>query len=246
MNTSPVASAGISAIALLLSVFFVWSVDRAAPPLPPPRRRRRLALVAGGTALWLAVLAVAALSGLLSRFDLRPPPLAILMFVCLAAGVVLGLSRVGTWLGSGLPLWLLIGWQVFRLPLELVMHKAATDGVMPSALSFSGYNFDILTGSSALVLSLLLTRFRVPRALIVAWNALGIAALLMITVIAVLTAPFVRALGETQINSWVAYFPYVWLPGVMVASAVLCHVALSRRLLSEARSRRAALEHQAA
>lgn len=246
MPNSPVAAVGISVIAVLLSVFFVWAVDRAAPAVAPRERRRRLVLVAGGTLLWLAVLAAAAVSGALARFDLRPPPLALLMFASLAAGVVVGLSRVGAWLGSGLPLWLLIGWQAFRLPLELVMHRAAEDGLMPSALSFSGYNFDILTGSSALALSLLLTRFRVPRALIVAWNLLGIAALLMIAIIAVLTAPFVRALGEDQINSWVAYFPYVWLPGVMVASAVLCHVALTRRLLMEARSGRSRLGHQPA
>jgi hypothetical protein len=95
-----------------------------------------------------------------------------------------------------------------------------------------------MTGSSALLLSLLLTRYRVPRAILVAWNALGIAALVVIFVIAVLTAPFVRALGSDQINSWVAYFPYVWLPGVMVVSAIAGHVAVSRRLLAEARSER--------
>jgi len=246
MHTSPVAELGISVMALLLSAFFVWAVDRAAPLLAPPQRRRRLALVAGATTLWLALLALASLSGAVAHFELRPPPLAFLMFGSIAMGLALGFSRVGGWLASGLPLWLLVGWQAFRLPLELLIHRAAQDGVAPSALSFSGYNFDILTGSSALVLSLLLTRVRVPRLLIAAWNALGIAALLTIAVIAVLTAPFVRALGEGQINSWVAYFPYVWLPGVMVASAVAGHVAVSRRLLSEARSQPPRLDHQTA
>jgi hypothetical protein len=244
--SSPVAAAGISIMAVLLSVFFVCLVDRAAPRLAPPERRRRVAIVAGATALWLALLALAGLSGALAQFELRPPPLAFLMFGCIAGGLALGLSRVGGWLSSGLPLWLLVGWQAFRLPLELLIHRAAEDGVAPSALSYSGYNFDILTGSSALVLSVLLARLRVPRLLVLAWNALGIAALLTIVGIAVLTAPFVRALGEGQINSWVASFPYVWLPGVMVVSAIAGHVAVSRRLLSEARAQRPPLDHQTA
>jgi MFS family permease len=237
MPSSPVALVGIPLIAVILAVFFVWLVDRAAPTVAPAKRRRRIGLIAAGTLLWLAALALLALSGLLARFELRPPPLAILIAGCIAAGFGLGFSRVGGWLAQGLPLWLLVGWQAFRLPLELVMHQAAEDGLMPSALSFSGYNFDILTGSSALLLSLLLARYNLPRALVLAWNLLGIAALVMIAVIAVLTAPFIHALGNDQINSWVAYFPYVWLPGVMVVLAIAGHIAVSRRLLSEAREK---------
>jgi hypothetical protein len=236
----------MSLMAVFLSAFFVWAVDRAAPRLAPPKRRRRVVIVASATALWLALLALSGLSGALAQFELRPPPLAFLMFGSIAAGLLIGFSRVGSWLATGLPLSLLVSWQAFRLPLELLIHRAAEDGVAPSALSFSGYNFDILTGSSALVLGLLLTRFQLPRVLVLGWNALGIAALLNIAVIAVLTAPFVRALGEAQINWWVAYFPYVWLPGVMVASAVAGHVALSRRLLSEMRSQAPRLDQQAA
>lgn len=241
MHTSSVALVGIPVIAVLLAIFFVWAVDRAAPSASQRERQRRIGLVAGGTALWMALLALAALSGVLARFELRPPPAGLLVLGSIGAGFALGFSRVGGWLATGLPLWLLVGWQGFRLPLELVMHQAATDGLMPTALSFSGYNFDILTGSSALVLSVLLARTRVPRAFVVAWNALGITALVVIAGIAVLTAPFVRALGEDQINSWVAYFPYVWLPGVMVSSAVAGHIVVSRRLLAEGRSQRARL-----
>lgn len=242
MTDSPVAALGIPLIAVLLSLFFVWAVARAAPAASTAERLRRTLLVAGGTATWLGLLAVAALSGALARFDLRPPPYAGMMAACIAAGLVLGFSRVGGWLSAG-PLWLLVGCQAFRLPLELVMHRAAEDGLMPSALSFSGYNFDIVTGGTALLLSLVLTRYRVPRAVLVAWNALGIAALIAIAAIAVLTAPFLQALGPDQVNTWVAYFPYVWLPGVMVTGAILGHVVVSRRLFADARSERIRLDH---
>jgi hypothetical protein len=244
MVDSPVAALGIPLIALLLSLGFVWAVLHSAPSAAPAQQRARTLLVAGATALWLGLLAVVAESGLLARFDLRPPPLALFILGCLVAGLLLGFSRVGGWLSTGLPLWLLVGSQAFRLPLELVMHRAAEDGLMPSALSFSGYNFDILSGSSALLLAPLLARYRVPRALVMAWNALGIAALVNIFVIAVLTAPFVHALGPNQINDWVAYFPYVWLPGVMVLLAIAGHVVVSRRLLADIRRERPRLRHQ--
>jgi len=137
---------------------------------------------------------------------------------------------------------LLVGWHAFRLPLELVMHRAAEDGLMPKVMSFSGYNFDIVSGIVALSLALVMTRRSVPRAVLVAFNLLGIALLTVIVTVAMLATPLVRAFGETELNTWVAYFPYVWLPGVMVAGAVLGHVVLTRRLLMEARAERAGVE----
>ncbi|MDX1982954.1 MAG: hypothetical protein SFV51_21975 [Bryobacteraceae bacterium] len=36
------------------------------------------------------------------------------------------------------------------LPLELVMHHAAAEGRMPVQMSYSGWNFDIVTGITAI------------------------------------------------------------------------------------------------
>jgi ethanolamine transporter EutH len=80
-----------------------------------------------------------------------------------------------------------------------------------------------------LLLGLALSRGHVPRALVVAWNALGALLLAVIVSIAFLATPLVRAFGDTQINTWVTQFPYAWM-AMMVASALLGHVLVARKL----------------
>jgi hypothetical protein len=107
---------------------------------------------------------------------------------------------------------------------------------MPSLLSFAGWNFDIATGTLALPVAALVAAGRAPRWLVPAWNALGLAALAMIAVIAIGTAPFVQAFGPGQVNDWVAYLPFVYLPGVMVAAALVGHILVLRQLRQAAPS----------
>ena len=74
-----------------------------------------------------------------------PPPIMLLLVAMLLVVTATFFSRVGARFTT-LPLWILVGSQVFRLPLELVMHRASDVGLMPVQMSFSGWNFDILSG----------------------------------------------------------------------------------------------------
>lgn len=228
---------GIPGIALLLAALFVAGVHAAERrTFDGPRARRHTLLAALGVVGFLTFLAVLALTGVLARFDLRPPPLMLWMVSTLGSAVALGLSPLGKRL-SELPLVALVGFQAFRLPLELVMHRAAVEGVMPSVMSYGGYNFDIVSGATALVLGVALARGAVPKAVIVAWNVLGSVLLAVIVTVAFLATPLVRAFGEAQINAWITQFPYSWM-AVMVSGALLGHVVLARRLLAESRENR--------
>ena len=175
---------------------------------------------------WLAA------SASLARFDARPPALMLLLVTMVTLVVGLGLSKLGGRLARGLPLAALIGFQAFRLPLELVMHQAAREGLMPVQMSFAGWNFDIVTGASALVVAWLASRDRLPRWGAVAWNALGSTLLAVIVTIAVASTPLFAAFGSAPeaLNTWIAWPPYVWLPSILVAAALFGHVLLWRRL----------------
>jgi hypothetical protein len=118
------------------------------------------------------------------------------------------------------------------LPLELVMHQAAADGLMPSVMSFDGYNFDILSGVSAALVAPLIFAGKAPRWLVVAWNGLGSALLFAIGTIAMLASPVFRVFGEDQVNVWVTRFPYCWM-AVMVAAALFGHILVARKLTAE-------------
>jgi hypothetical protein len=140
-----------------------------------------------------------------------------------------------------LPVALLVGAQAFRLPLELVMHQAALEGTMPPQMTYSGSNFDIVTGATALLVGGMAARGRAPRWLLLVWNGLGSLLLANILLIAVASLPAVAAFGREpeRLNTWVAYFPYVWLPAGLVSTALLGHVLLWRRLLSRGMRARA-------
>jgi hypothetical protein len=195
--------------------------------------RRRALLAAGGMGAWMALTGVVASTGVLGRFDLRPPPMAGVFVGTMVLAVGFALSRFGKRLALGLPVSALVAFQAFRLPLELVMHQAADDGLMPSVMSFNGYNFDIVSGITAALVGVWFMVGRPPRGVLVAFNVLGSVLLLVVSTVAVLALPVFAAFGPEQLNVWVTRFPYVWM-AVMVGSALVGHVLLARRLLSDA------------
>ena len=100
-------------------------------------------------------------------------------------------------------------------------------------LSYSGYNLDIVTGAGAALLAALMAAgVRVPRAAVWIWNLWGIWCLIVITAVAIAGSPMVRAFGDDprHVNTWVLFFPYVWLPAVLVTLAVAGHVVVTRAL----------------
>jgi len=103
-------------------------------------------------------------------------------------------------------------------------------------MSFTGYNFDIVSGATALPLALLAWRRPLPRPLIALWNLTGQLLLIAIVIIAFAATPVFRAFGDDQLNTWVTEFPYVWI-AVAVAAALFGHVVTLRKLMAERRTR---------
>lgn len=231
------------AASLYVTIFFaLWpallvaglvTAARRAPlagesPTDAGRGATRLLL---GLCAWLALTGLLARAGLFTDFESRPPKLVLAVVVALVAVVMLARSRVGERL-STLPLWMLVGLQGFRLPLECVMHQAAAEGVMPVQMSFSGANFDVVTGALAVALAFALRRRALPAAVLWAFNLLGLALLATIVTIAIASTPMFRAFGEApeRVNTFVAYAPFVWLPTFLVPLALFGHLLLWRRL----------------
>jgi hypothetical protein len=224
-----ISALGIGGLATLIALVFVAVFSRG-------RREWRRRLAAGVGAVMFASAWLAA-RGHLARFDVDPPPMAILMPSVLVMGFSLGGSRLGAHVATTVPLSTLIGLQGFRLPLELVMHRAASVGIMPTELSYSGYNLDILTGLGACVLfALMRAGVGLPRWVLWGWNVWGWWSLAVITVVAITSSPMVRLFGNDprHMNTWVLYFPYVWLPVVLVTVALAGHVVITRALRASA------------
>ena len=226
-NASDLVTFGIPGLALVVVTLVGFGVHRFAGTRPA----LSFALVASA---WLLLSAILGLSGFLQDFTALPPRPLALMVPTLALPCWLAFSRAGARLASVTPLALLVGFQAFRLPLELVMHRAAVEGTMPPQMTYTGSNFDIVTGATALVIGVAALYRPLPRWLLLGWNTLGSGLLLAILVIAVASLPTFHAFGTEpqRLNTWVTYFPFVWLPAGLVSSALLGHLLLWRRLLS--------------
>jgi hypothetical protein len=226
---------GLSAVVILVAGALVRIASRAAGDgAAAAASLQRRFFVA--TLAWVAVVSGASFAGLLLPRG-GPSP----VFVAMLAGVVvlgplIARSRVGDRLARGLPLAWLVGFQGFRLPLELTMHRAATEGVMPEHMSYSGLNFDILTGISALLLAVALMATQVPRWVIAAWNWIGLALMWNIVGIAILSTPMIAWFGPDRLNVFVMQMPYTLLPAVLVLAAWACHLIVFRALSSRAAS----------
>jgi small-conductance mechanosensitive channel len=232
LEASWLVTVGFVILPLLVAAGFVMACELAGRRLgrAVTERRRRAVRLGAAVLVWLSVTALVAASGVLRWFKATPPPFAVFALAVIVVGIAVSCSPLGTLLVRGLPLWVLVGFQVFRFPLELVMHQAYVEGVMPAQMSYSGRNYDILSGITAGVLGCWLARGRVPRWVIVLWNFLGFALLVNIVAIAVVSTPLFRWFGEERLNVFVTYPPFVWLPGVLVMAALMGHILVWRRL----------------
>ncbi len=219
-------AAGMAALAIVVAMLVILLIVRA-------NRAWLLPAVATVSLLMAVQLGLAAL-GLLRQWHRVPPPLLLMMAATVAVTIFGAASGIGRSVAAKSSFASLVGYQVFRLPLELLMHHASAIGLMPVQMSFAGRNFDIVTGTLAIPVALLASAGLAPRALIRAWNLLGIALLMNIVIVAIASLPVFAAFGPDRLNTWVADVPYVWLPGVLVPAALFGHIVTFRKLWSVA------------
>ncbi|PRQ02616.1 hypothetical protein [Enhygromyxa salina] len=202
---------------------------------PSPTRRAATLRTGVAVAVWLSLTGALAGSGALANFESFPPPVMPVVLASFVLTFVLAFSRFGERLARDLPLSLLVGYQGFRVVVEIMLHRASEEGVIGQHMTWSGLNFDVVTGLTGLGLGLWLWRREQgqpqPRALLWVWNLLGLGLLATIVGISILSMPGpLRQFGGPP-NVWIADFPFVWLPTIMVTAALFGHLLVFRRLL---------------
>ena len=231
---------GFIALTVVLALGILLNVYLAGRGLRESVSRTWLftGVAAVGLAVWMGLTWQLAASGVLAEFDRWPPPMMLLLLAVLTVSTIVAFTRYGTRFVNGLPLWLLIVGQSFRLPLELLMHQAANEGVMPMQMSYSGWNFDIVTGTTAIPVAWWLARGHAhARTLALIWNVMGSLLLANVLTVAALSLPTFARFGPDRLNVWVTEPPYVWLPTMMVVTAITGHLVIFRKLRATATRR---------
>jgi hypothetical protein len=167
--------------------------------------------------------------GWAGHLDAWAPPRMLFLLVPMLAFLVWAAWQPWTARLGDLPLALLVGFQSFRIVVELLLHSAVIEGVAHPTMTWSGTNMDIVPGVTALLLAPFADRL--DRKVLQGWNLLMAGVLVVTVVTGVLAAPspFRQIMGDPP-NAFVAGFPYVWIPTVLVCSAWLGHIVLFRRL----------------
>ena len=207
----------------------VW-VSSGTDGLTERTRAVRLVRIGLTTLAWMIAVLLVAASGILLHFDWRPPPIAPVIVASFGAAAWIGFSATGTAARGGPAIGGLVGFQAFRWPLELIMHRGFQQGFVPIQMTYAGRNFDIVTGVTAALLGMALARIRVPRTVVLLWNVMGLVLLANVLTIAVLVDADARRFGPDRMNVWVAMPPFVWLPAVLVVAALSGHIIVFRRL----------------
>lgn len=183
-------------------------------------------------ATWIAFICALGQTQFLADFSAVPPRLLIFWLIIFASAILFVRSKTGHMVAMQTPLWILVGFHCFRVLAEWTLYAGYQEGIFPVQMTFEGMNYDIISGLFALVSIPIL--YRCPNQKSIAWafNIVGIALLITITVVATLSAQTpLRYFMNDPPNTAVAYMPHILLPGVLVHAAYTGHFLLTIRLL---------------
>lgn len=176
---------------------------------------------------WLLFQGVLAITGFYEKANVMPPRLPVFAVLPFLITIVLLFIFSRKDLIERLPLKTLTLLHVIRIPVELVLLWLFQAGLIPELMTFEGRNFDILSGITAPVVAWLAFRGgKVNRPLLIAWNIFALLLLINIVVHAFLSlqTPFQQFAFE-QPNRGVLYFPFIWLPSIVVPIVLFSHLA---------------------
>jgi len=181
---------------------------------------------------WLIVQGSIASTGFyIETYTLPPRFLLLIGPPLLFIGILFSTARGRKYI-DGLNLKTLTLLHVVRIPVEIVLLWLYMAGKVPQLMTFEGRNFDILSGITApLIWYFGFVTKKISPSLILLWNVICLGLLLNIVVNAVLSAPFAfQQFAFDQPNVAVLFFPFIWLPCVIVPLVLFSHLVAIRKL----------------
>lgn len=182
---------------------------------------------------WMAIQLSLGLAGFYQNASTTPPRFIWLVLppFLLIAGMFL--TPKGKRFVDGLDLKQLTLLHTIRIPVEIVLYYLFTAKAIPQIMTFEGRNFDIISGLTApLIYYSGFTTKKFPNSITIIWNVLCLGLLINIIILALLSAKTAfQQFGFDQPNIAITYFPFNWLPSVIVPLVLFSHVATLRKVI---------------
>jgi hypothetical protein len=176
---------------------------------------------------WVALLGLLSLRGVFGDFQSLPPRIFPALLVPLIAGSLFLRSAAGRELLARTPPQWPVYAQSFRVVMEIILWLLFLQHRVPAIMTFEGRNVDILIGLTAIPVGYLcfVRKIWAPRVALW-WNVAGVLILLNVVAHAQLSTPSpFRVFVTDPPVTFIAYWPYILLPGFLVPLAWLLHAA---------------------
>lgn len=220
---------------LPIIVFFLLTVLLALLAFGRAVRGSKIAL--GVSIAWMCAQSAVALSGFYLVTDTIPPRFVAVVAppILLVAGLFL--TAGGKRFLDGMELKWCVLLHSIRILVELNLYWLFLYKQVPRLMTFEAGNLDILVGLTAPAIWWAYSKGRVGRRGLLIWNALSLLSVLNALGRAMLSAPFrFQRFAFDQPTVAILSFPFVLLPAFIVPVAILCHLAVFRRLSARRRS----------
>lgn len=193
------------------------------------------AILVGAVSFWLFFTGTAALSGFYSNTDSLPPRLFLLGALPSLLMIAVYFAFFRSSFVEKLPLKTLTLLSLVRIPVEIVIYWLFQNRMMPEAMTFEGWNYDILSGISAPVIFLIAFRGgEINRTVLIIWNFAALVLLFIVVTTAIVALPSpMQQIAFDQPNRAVLHFPFVWLPSIVVPIVLFSHLASLWQLLTK-------------
>lgn len=209
-----------------VTVICYWALAVILHKTDPSLRRVNV-----GVGAWLLFSAILGYIGFFENFERLPPRIGMFAFIEWFALIYLvffsrfkdALAKV-----SGESIYAL---QSFRIPVEFLLSFLMAERLLPREMTWAGWNFDILTGVTALGMAFLAYKKRLNRKIELVWNFAGLGLVLWVMCTGLLSAPPLRLIQTEPPTFIVGYFPFNFLPQFLVPLAITLHLIVLRRHL---------------
>ncbi|WP_345159909.1 hypothetical protein [Pontibacter saemangeumensis] len=217
-------------VSVLTHILFVLSTTFVVYQLYKASQRSGMLLAA--LVLWALITAALGAAGFYRQGDQMPPRFLFLVGPGIAVVLIALFTQRGRAFSDSLDIADLTLLHSVRLPIEIVLYQLYAAALVPQIMTFEGINFDIFTGFSApIIYYFTFMRRTMHLRWLLVWNFDCLILLFTIMALAIMSSPTpFQQFGFEQPNTGVTYFPYVWLPSIIVPAALLSHLVSIRKL----------------
>lgn len=187
--------------------------------------------------MWMIIQAILSNKGFYIQNTTFPPGFILLIIPPVISIIILFSTPKGRNFIDHLNIKWMILLHVVRIPVEAILFSLYLFKQLPIQLTFEGQNFDILSGITApFIFYYGFIKGKISDQFILLWNFICLALLLNVVVRAILSVPgSFQQFAFNQPNKAILYFPFSWLPSVIVPIVLFCHLVSIRTISRQLR-----------